>query len=310
MEKDMTEQEKQELFKQIQDKNGFQIEVCNKNLSNPNRFESLKLTSEQKMHISELLQHIPTAAAAGTMATAYTVSFPKGLPHTLMSLKQGGFGSQIMNNGKIAGSASFYPMFGQAAVLGIFTAMSIATGQYFLAQINREIKNINQKLDEILKFLHINKKAALLSEEEFIKYAYDNYAYIMKYEPHQIATITSIQNAKKVAIQDIEFYLNELDDKVASGSGKRFTDLKELIKKEIKQTQENLNRSQNLYLMSSVLEVYYSQNFDEEYINNIKNRIKNYITHSKDRSIENAGILIGYLKKDEKILIVRNLYQN
>lgn len=117
------------------------------------------------MQICELLQHIPTVAVAGTMAGAYTVSFPKGLPHTLMKLRQGGFGSSIMENGKIVGTASLNPMTVQATVLGVFTIMSIATGQFFLTQINKELYMINRKLDDILKFLYEEKKAELLSED-------------------------------------------------------------------------------------------------------------------------------------------------
>lgn len=53
------------------------------------------------------------------------------------SLSKGGVGSSIVERGKgIVGSASLSSMATQAAVLGVFTAMSIATGQFFLTQIN------------------------------------------------------------------------------------------------------------------------------------------------------------------------------
>ena len=58
----------------------------NINLTNVGKrtgFEKLELTAEQKVHINGLLQYMPEVVAAGKMAEAYTVKFPKGLPHTL-----------------------------------------------------------------------------------------------------------------------------------------------------------------------------------------------------------------------------------
>ena len=140
---------------QLQESGDCIIKECKKDL-NVSNYEKLLLSPEQKMHISELVQHLPNMVAAGSMANAYTISFPKGLPHTLMKLSQakgGGYTTSIMKNGKIAGQASLFQMTGQAAVLGAFTAMSIVTGQYFLAQINRELRTISKKMDEILSFL-------------------------------------------------------------------------------------------------------------------------------------------------------------
>ncbi|MDE7200234.1 MAG: hypothetical protein K2O15_15320, partial [Lachnospiraceae bacterium] len=174
----------------------------NINLTNVGKrtgFEKLELTAEQKVHINGLLQYMPEVVAAGKMAEAYTVKFPKGLPHTLMVLKQGGFGSPIIENGKIVGMASFTPMLAQAAVMGAFTVLSIATSQFFLAQINKELHKINRKLDEILAFLYGDKQAELLAELNFLQYACDNYAPIMECGDQRIATLVSMQAAKKVA---------------------------------------------------------------------------------------------------------------
>jgi hypothetical protein len=44
-----------------------------------------------------------------------------------------------------------------------------------------------------------------MSEINFIQRAYKNYNSIMNHESQRIATISSIQNAEKVAMKDIEF---------------------------------------------------------------------------------------------------------
>ena len=50
-----------------------------------------------------------------------------------------------------------------------------------------------------------------MAEMSFIKYAYENYSSIMSHEEQRIATITSLQEAKKVAMKDIEFCINDLE---------------------------------------------------------------------------------------------------
>ena len=102
----------------------------------------------------------------------------------------------------------FYSMSAQAAVMGVFTAMSAATGQYFLKQINGNLREINQKIDTILEFLYGDKKAELLSEISFTQYAYQNYSSIMMHEQQQTAMIASLQEARKVAIKDIANFLH------------------------------------------------------------------------------------------------------
>lgn len=272
-------QEEQDFLQRLQEQHEFKIMPCEANMElvDKKNFEKLNLTSAQKMQISELLQHVPTAATAGAMAGAYTVSFPSGLPHTLMALKQGGFGSAIMENGKIVGMASFSPMLLQTTVLAVFTAMSIATGQFFLTQINRELHMINKKLDEILKFLYEEKKAELLSEVIFIKYACDNYNSIMVNEAQRAATIVSIQEAKKIAMKDIEFYLKYLDGKIKSGAKQNFKTLAILMDDEIIPNKENLDMSLQLYLMSSLMEVYYAQNYEKGYISYVEESINSYV---------------------------------
>lgn len=274
-------QETQVFLQDLQERHGFEITPCQSNLElgDKERFEMLKLTSEQKMQISELLQHVPAAAATGTMAGAYRVSFPKGLPHTLIRLKRGGFGSQIVEAGQkgIRGSASFYPMMVQATVYGVFTAMSIATGQFFLGQINKELRMINQKLDEILKYLYEEKKAELLAEVFFVKYACDNYDSIMSDEAQRMATIGSIQQAKKVAMKDIEFYIKHLESKIEFEAKQKFDTLVKLKDVEIMPNTENLEMSLQLYCMSSLMEAYYARNFENTYVEYVENNINSYV---------------------------------
>ena len=305
----------QSIIQRLQQDASFQVEPCRTpvDLGDKNRFEPLTLSSEQKIHLSALMANVPSAAAAAAMSGAYTVTFPQGLPHTLLSLKAGGVGSQIIDEtGRIVGSASIHQMAGQAACFGIFTAMSVATGQFFLTQINRELRMINQKLDDILKFLYGEKKAELLAEVSFVKGAADRYPYIMAHEAQRAATIVSLQDAGKIAIKDIEFYLRDLDSKISSGKKTDFSRLKNLMDNGMKQARDNLDLALDLYIMAAILETYYAQDFDKGYLDSLEDSITAYTKGIHDRMLMSYGVFLGYLnnyrprKNEEKDLRKRS----
>lgn len=252
------------------------------------RFTKLSLSEAQKIHLSAAYQHFPSLVAAGTMAQAYIARFPEGLPHTLTALKQGGFGSMIQGKQGFVGSASFLPLTGQAIFLSAFTAMSVASGQYFLAKINSQLDVIQRRLGEILDFLYGDKKAELMSEISFTKYAFENYASIMAHEAQRAATITSLQNAKKVAMNDIEFYIHDLSSTVESQE----KDLEKVLDK-TEQIRDSLHLSLELYAMSSLMEVYYAQNFDSSFLQYVQQEVKGYIEKCETRMLSSFNLLRG-----------------
>lgn len=263
----------------------FEIVPCEMNydFEDKSRFCKLSLTSAQKMQMSGLVQQLPNAASTATIAQAYVAKFPEGLPHTLTALKQGGYGSMIRVDGKFAGSASFHALTAQAAVLGAFTAMSAVTGQYFLAEINSRMDMMNQKLDKILEFLHSDKRAELVAELNFTKFAHQNYASIMGHEQQKLATIVSLQNAQKVALKDIEFYMDDLDSKV-DDRAKKYADL-EAQANDAFRSRNCLELSLQLFVTASLLEVYFSENFDATYLANVEESVGFYIGRCENRMI-------------------------
>lgn len=284
-----------QAFEVMESASAFQIEPYDGmiDLENSSRYKKLDLSSGQKMQVSALLQQTPQALAAGTLANAYTVRFPEGLPHTLTALKQGGYGSMIRANGQFAGSASFYPIAAQAAALGAFTAMSAVTGQYFLTQINSELKIVNQKLDEILGFLYGEKKAELMAEISFVKYAHSNFSTIMMHEDQRAATICSLQGARKVAMKDIEFYLSDLDA-TAKKKAKDYEDLQDLMNKALR-IKDSIEMSRQLYVVSGLLELYYSQNYEKEYIDYIESDMISYVNKCDSRILSGLSTFQGKL---------------
>ena len=117
--------------------NDFQLEPIKREVNFDKGYIKVSLTNDQKKQISAAIQHIPSVVASGTMTNEYIVKFPDGINHTLMALKQGGVSSIWRDaSGHFGGAASLYSMNMQATILGAFSAMAIASGQYFIKQIN------------------------------------------------------------------------------------------------------------------------------------------------------------------------------
>ena len=226
------------------------------------------------------------------MSGMWIMKNPKGITGTLMKLKQGGVSTVMQgSDGQIAGTTSLFSAKKQAVILGVFTAMSIVCQQYFLTQINSELKILNQKLDKILDFLYGEKKAELLSEILFIQRSIRDFTSIMEHDTQRIATISGIQQSEKIALKDIEFYIHDLESTVHSE-----LDDKSAITDAVKTAQqicESLDASLQLYIMSTILEVHYSQNTDSCFIENLKSDLSVYIAKCHTRMLAAISVLRG-----------------
>lgn len=259
-------------------------------ISPANGFTKLELDSAQKIQIGALLQQLPSMAATNQMPKLYTVTFPDGVSGKLMELKKTelvGKTTSIIDDGKIKGTAALNSLDNCTLAMGCFTAMSIASSQYFLKKINDELRMMRMGIDKILEFLYGDKKAELMAEVSFIRYAYENYISIMECSAQRAATITSLQSARKIAMKDIEFYIGDLESTIKGRDGK---DISSLVEKAF-QLKESLGFSMQLYGMSSLLEVHYAQNYDRSYLKYVDNDISVYIDKCEKRMLGNFSSL-------------------
>ncbi len=277
----------------IKDYFNFSVEPINENF-NSSSFKKLNIPKSQQGHIDMLVSQFPQLNSASTLKNAYAVKFPDGInTGHLMPYRNGGVGTPIQgDDGKIIAHASLHELKSQAVVLGAFSAMSIATGQYFLSEINSKLDMLNQEIDKVLDFLYGDKKAELLSEINFVQYAHKNFSSIMQHEDQRIATISGLQAAKKVAMKDIEFYMCDLDAK-ANTSTKSYNDFYKLSEDSFL-IKDSLELSTQLYVMSSLMECFYAQNTDTEYINEVKNSTLYYINKCNSRILSDFSKLNGH----------------
>lgn len=274
---------------------GFDVSTIDEHSMRGKTTTKLNLDPETKMQLSNLFSHALPMYANHVYADAYRVSFPEGLPHTLMSLKQGGFGSHIKGeDGRFVGTASFYPLDSLATISQIYEIASIATSQYYLAEISKELKMVNQKLDSVLEFLYGDKRAELLAEMDFVQYAYQNYSSISSYPVQIQAALTNLQEARKVALKDIEFYLEDLDKATLARFGSE-GDLDKNYKK-VEKISDCIELAKQVYLMSELLEIFYSQNFNKNYLNYVEKDLLGMVNRCDRRMISSLSTLVGQIK--------------
>lgn len=266
---------------------GFDIETCD-DISKQTNLTKLEISSAQKIHTSALFQQLPSMIAANTMANAYAMHLPAGIGlSNLMHYANGGVGNSYSIGNGIAGQAPLYSLQPQAIVMRAFSVMSIASGQYFLSEINSNLKAINQKADKILEFLYGDKKAELMSEVSFVNFAYQNYNSIMTNNIQRTATTVNIQEARKVAMKDMEFYISDLDSLAKT---KDISDLDSFVTEAFR-IKECLQLAIQLYSMSNILEVYYSQNVDITYLKYVEKDILAYIDKCEKRMLSDFSAI-------------------
>lgn len=244
------------------------------------RFRKLEFPEQAGIAANSLLQLIPAELVAESTSNTYILRFPEGIQGTLMNLRQGGQSATIMDaTGHIAGTASLHkvkPL--PVATFQMFSVASFATGQYFLADISSKLTEVNRKLDDLLAFLQASKRTELLSELTFVKYALANYSTIMLSEPQRMATIGNLQRAKIKAIADMEFYTEQLESSAAVKTNENQA-------KTVLQNKQGIDLASQLYAISTIMEAYYSQNWNQTYLTNISADAKPLFALTQNRMI-------------------------
>lgn len=253
----------------------FQIQEAPNNL-NLSEMTKLSLTEDERMQLSNLIQSMPVVIGTAASSKLYTVKFPKGVPHTLTKFKKGGYSTMIhdQETGDLLAHASFHKAIANPGLVSAFAIMSIATSQYYLNEINNKLEIITHKIDRILDFLYGEKKAELLAEISFTKYAYENFSTIMQFDEQRAATIDNLQESRKVAMKDIEFYLSDLNSLVNSET--KNSELAEVHNRAL-QISDSIDLSIQLYAASGLLEVLYSQNIENSYVSYLEKEISYYV---------------------------------
>lgn len=254
-------------------------------------------------HLSSLLQYIPQSAQSLAMNKAYRVEFPKGVAGTLVPHENGFLSVMRGENGKFAGHATFVEMGDYAAMCSVFTALSVATSQYYLHQINQQLTSIQGKLNEVLEFLYSDKACEIYAEARGVYGIYLNYQSIMKCSEQRISALNTVQRAKNIAERNIQFYYRDMNGRLVGKDFKK-TERDDQPFDRIKDDLSNYHQAMNLFGLCSLMEIVLSQNFDTGYLKYIQEDLKQHIdTHNITIGNLNGKLQAKLMEKPEGKLV-------
>lgn len=243
---------------------------------NPEQDGYIKVDKKISGRVDAVLQQLPVLLNKATYGgDVYKVIYDKGLGVLQKSAQYPGMllGNVVepTANNRIKDVARLQELaVGPQIVGGIFTAMSMVTGQYFMAQVNNNLRKIEESIESVRKFLEDDKRSKLQSEEEFLKMTQKTMQFILQNELQKQSTITSIQKIRIDSLAGINFYKMQIND-LKDLSAKK--DKAEEVIKNIQEICFMISEywySLYLYCYASYLEPIVAENYDTDYLNMVK----------------------------------------
>ena len=274
-----------DLIACLADDYGFSI--SNLEMFNNDSNKYTKIPKEKACTINSTFQQMPflakQAVDSKTMSGLYRVSFDKGLGVLQRSSTPGYLTGNVVKPGtnnkivEVAKWQEFNPGTAlQAAnvAMTVFTVASIATGQYFMAQINTHLQEIDQKLDAIMDFLVEDKLSDLWADAHYIENILKNHQLIQN-NPYDLnSTLSTIQQIRLRALSNIRFYHTRMDSHISSSTPKDKANIVEQKAHDFVRDYCAYYASMKLYSLSYLAYIVLSGNSSEEYIEIAKADIK------------------------------------
>jgi hypothetical protein len=266
---------------------------------NSNKYK--KIDDSLATRLNSLIQLFPNLINLSNYSgNVYRVVFDKGLGVLQTSAKYPGYFTgnvvQAGTNNKIVSGAVFQQLsMAPQIISGVFSVMSIVTGQYYMSQINNNLQKMEKEISDIKQYLKDDKKSRLLSREEFLRTTQDSLNYILENDMQKLSTITSIQKIKIDSLADINFYkmqINNLEDLSAE------KDKIEEILMNVYEKCELISEywySLYLYCFAVYLEALVSQNYNQNYLKILKKDIAEKCRTYKNEHFEWKKELSDYI---------------
>ena len=182
-----------------------------------------EVTKNNKTEIGSaqmLLNQFPSLLASKELSQAYKVVLPKGVAGKLMEIKNGslaGLNSTTIvdpSTGKIIGQAGLQSLSNLANPLAVFTAMSMITGQYFMAQINNSIKELSENIEEVQHQIDASEESVVFSNTIFLQEIKNDWNLILCSETYKNSIISNVIKSVNDLTSSIYYFENRLNSKM------------------------------------------------------------------------------------------------
>ncbi|MBO5517516.1 MAG: hypothetical protein J6A42_05515 [Firmicutes bacterium] len=248
-----------------------------------------RLAPEVAAHVSELFQGVPalvvnqaTVSAANDATSkmaegAYKAILKEGTHLAKSKVTEGTFRGTLLSNvnNQGFGQAEFAPLkpielsCTPQVVLGAFTAISAVTGQFFLAEINNNLRSIEDGLDEIRNFLSSGERGKITAGETTVGSYIRDIQSINGNSQRKAAVITNLETLRTEALGYCNSYAERVQD-IKSNLTKKGK--KGSFKRAIVAAEQNLPlywRAINLYGKASFLQAVLVEETSPNYLENL-----------------------------------------
>ncbi len=257
-----------------------------------------RMDSNEIDHFNGLFQYVPQILAGNAhnqnvgkafnsaVEGSFRVKLDPGTHlATLKANPEAFLGAELKNaNNQVAGQAKWFkndaalnvPSTPQIA-LGVFNALSFATGQYFMSEINGKLSTIKAGVDRIERFLNNAQQSEVKAACKIMKDLLDRAEFILRDPKQRVTTVEQINKIQEAAQKSIEFCHDQIMDELACLNKQ---DKDDEIKRKIYAIGNYLEQyfvSVRLYGLATLMEVQLNQIYDLKEINAFRRQVEERI---------------------------------
>ncbi|MAM28700.1 MAG: hypothetical protein CMC13_06720 [Flavobacteriaceae bacterium] len=220
-----------------------------------------KLLENKPNQILQAIGNIPEFISGGLLSQSYLFNFPKGVTGNIMNIANGQ-GTAIMSGGKILAHGNYVSNLIISAPLLAYSAGNMIIKQHYLAKINFNLKEINERLESLIDLEFIKKEAKIEAMILFYKKAFSQFDLISENENYKNAILSNIITKNIEAYELIHFYKNSIEKikKDEEGSFQKSIQYFLLL--------------QELFVFGKILEFKYANDFNKEIVNDLMDEFK------------------------------------
>lgn len=290
-----------------------------------------KLPQETFERVSLALQSVPgqvavkatevaaNKAAEGMAKNAYKLVLKDGLHLAKSKSLNGAYKglAYLDSSNKLSTHADWIPVSLDGSfvtqapqlALGVFNAMSIATGQYFLSQINGKLSSIEEGVSDIIGYLETEKRSEVIANDIAIMRIYSDLEYIMDNETARQSTSIELKTIKNKSLTNMLLFSSKVAstrEKLKTVQKGKLTDLEDAERGLLKDIPQYWFAVRS-YANASFLEAVVTEMDNPDYLDSLKEDIENKINQyiydcdSSDRDIRTFIAKAHELNKNKKI---------
>jgi hypothetical protein len=224
------------------------------------------------------LQYLPGETVALSNLGSYKAVFDKGLGVLQKSAKYPGLvvGNIVSPdaNNDIKSVAAWRQISSSPQIaLSIFTAASMVTGQYFMAQMNSKLSQINQGIINLRNYMEADDFGALKTTDEYFQSIFSSLYSISQNDVHRQSSLTNVTERKIKCNEIVKKYEQIIEEMNLPSQNK------EDIDSSLSYFSKYLtiyHYALHLYASGVYLEMILSQNTNSDYLDSIIVDIQNH----------------------------------